>query len=146
MEKQNVKKARECVFDTLLIMVVCGEMTLTEVVQNYWNMFSDFPDILFNKLKEIETGKYKPFYEYSYLIPQAIALEMRERFRLQPELVAKHLKHIIADNHKLTEEQILDYLGLPKKDQLIDDYVSKFQNRMKQIDAEQEVCIADLEI
>lgn len=138
-QKQNVKKARECVFDALLTKVMCGEISLTEVFQGYGDMFNDFPDILENKLRSIERNDYKPFYEYSYLVPQAIALEMRERFKTQPELVAKQLKEIIKDNHKLTEEQVLDYLGLPQKDKLLDDYASKFQDRIQQINAEQKL-------
>ena len=118
---------------------MCGEISLTEVFQGYGDMFNDFPDILENKLRSIERNDYKPFYEYSYLVPQAIALEMRERFKTQPELVAKQLKEIIKDNHKLTEEQVLDYLGLPQKDKLLDDYASKFQDRIQQINAEQKL-------
>ena len=137
-QKQNVKKARECVFDALLIKIICGEMTFEKVIQNYGDMFSEFPDILPDKLKEIEKNEYKPFYEYTYLIPQAIALEMGEKFKKQPELAAKQLKEIIKDNHILTEEQILNYLVLPQKDQLIDDYVAKFQDRMKEINIEQQ--------
>lgn len=138
VQKLNVKKARECVFDALLIKIMCGEMSLAEVLQNYGEMFEDFPDILPNKLISIEENKFKPLYEYSYLIPQAIAMEMRERFKEQPELVAKQLKEIINSNHRIIEEQVLEYLELPPKDQLIDNYVSKFQDRIQQINSEQD--------
>ncbi len=117
---------------------MCGEMTVTEVLQKYGNMFNDFPDILPRKLKDIECHCYKPFWEYSYLVPQAIALEMMEKVEQQPELIAKQLKEIIKDNHKLTEEQILDYLGLPQKDKLLDKYVSKFQERIQKMNEEQQ--------
>ena len=137
-QKLNIKKARECVFDALFIKVMCGEVSLEEVLQKYGNMFNDFPSILLDKLRDVEMNAYKPFYEYSYLVPQAIALEMADRAKDQPKLVAKQLKGIIKDNNKLTEDQILDLLCLPQKNELLDNYVSKFQERIKKINEEQQ--------
>ena len=133
----NVKKARECVADALIIKIMCGEVSVTEALNQYGDLYNDFPDILPTKLSQIEEDRYNPLYEYRYLVPRAISTEMAERYRENPELVAKQLKEVIDDNHKLTQEETLKILELPEKDKLLDDYVSKFSSRIQKINDEQ---------
>ncbi len=133
----NVKKARECVADALIIKIMCGEVSVTEALNQYGDLYNDFPDILPTKLSQIEEGRYNPLYEYRYLVPRAISTEMAERYRENPELVAKQIKEVIDDNHKLTQEETLKILELPEKDKLLDDYVSKFSSRIQEINDEQ---------
>lgn len=127
----NVKKARECLMDAMIVKVMCGEITYDEVMNKYGNIFKQFPDILTTRLKKIETFKFYPMEESKYLVPQAVSLELTEQFGKNPKLVAKQLKHLIKDNHSLTEEQALQDLGFPDRDKLIDDYVDKFTTRIK---------------
>ena len=132
----NVKKARECLMDAMIVKVMCGEDTIDNVMKNYGDLFKEFPDILISRLEKIETFDFWPMFESKYLVPQAIALEMKERYKMNPQLVAKQLKHIIKDNHIMTEEETLNYLDLPERDTLIEGYVSKFSERMSAMDNE----------
>ena len=122
--------------DAMIVKVMCGEDTFDNVMKTYGDLFKQFPDILPSRLEKIETYDFYPMYESKYLIPQAIALELRELFEQNPNLVAEQLKEIIAHTHEWTEEETITYLGLPEKEQLIDDYVTKFPDRMSQMDAE----------
>jgi len=137
---QNVKKARECLMDAMLVKVVCGEETYDNVVQNYGRLFAEFPDLLPSRIHDIEEYNFQPMFEKKYIIPQAIATCLSERFDKQPEVVAKQLKYIIANNHKLTEKQTLEYLGLPNKDKLIEDYVANFSDRIIEIEDSKDNC------
>lgn len=130
----NVTKARECLMDAMIVKVMCGETSFDDVINKYGNIFKQFPDILKTRLKKIETFKFYPMEESKYLVPQAISLELAEQFDENPKLVAKQLKHLIKNNHSLTEEQALQDLGLPERDKLIDNYVDKFSTRMKALE------------
>lgn len=132
----NVKKARECLMDAMIVKVMCGEDTFDNVMKTYGDLFKQFPDILLSRLEKIETYDFYPMYESKYLIPQAIALELCELFEQNPNLVAEQLKEIIVHTHEWTEEETIAYLGLLGKEQLIDNYITKFADRMSQMDAE----------
>ena len=135
----NVMKARECLMEALIVKVMNGEETYENVMKNYGHLYQGHQDILTRCLERIETIQFEDImYEERYLVPQMIALEMRERFKKEPELVAKQLKQILAHEHDWTEEQALDYLGLPQREQLADDYVSKFADRMERLDIEKQ--------
>lgn len=130
----NVKKSRECLMDIMIVKVMCDEETFEGVTHKYGDLFKQFPDILTSRLEKIETFKFYPMEEGKYLIPQAISLEMKERYQVNPELAIKQLKHLIKNSHCMTEEECLEYLGLPRREELIDSYVSKFAERMAQLD------------
>ena len=132
----NVKKARECLMDAMIVKVMCGEETFDNVMKTYGDLFKEFPSILTSRLEQIETFEFWPMFESKYLVPQAIALEIEDRYKTDPQLVAKQLKHIIKENHSLTEEETLKYLGLSERDKLIDDYVAKFSGRISAMDDE----------
>lgn len=132
----NVKKARESLMDAMIVKVMCGEETFDSVMQKYGDLFKQFPDILKTRLEKLETFEFYPMEESKYLIPQAISLEMKDRFAQNPELIAKQLKHLIKNDCCMTEEECLEYLGLPKQEELIDGYVSKFAERMAKLDDE----------
>ena len=132
----NVKKARECLADGLIIKVMTGEQKLEDIMSTYGELFKQFPDILPQCLDRIENFDFQPMYEKRYLIPQAIALEVVERNKDKPKVLAKQFKEIITHNHEWTQEDILEYLELPNADKLIDNYVAKFPKRMQEIEAE----------
>lgn len=71
-------------------------------------------------------------------MPRSHCTGIDRKNKRQPELVTKQLKEIIKDNHKHTEEEILNYLGLPQRCKLIDNYVAKFQERIQKINKEQQ--------
>ena len=125
----SVQKARECLMEAMIVKAVCGEETLDSAMKSYGDLFKEFPNMLQSRLEKIETFKFIPMYESQYIVPQAIALEMRERYKTDPQQVAKQLKYLIENNHCITEEQALQYLGLPERDQLIDEYVTQFPIR-----------------
>ena len=126
-------------FDEVSDNDLFGEETYENVMKNYGHLYQGHQDILTRCLERIETIQFEDImYEERYLVPQMIALEMRERFKKEPELVAKQLKQILAHEHDWTEEQALDYLGLPQREQLADDYVSKFADRMERLDIEKQ--------
>ena len=132
----QIKKARECLLDGVIVKVVCGEISIDEAKQKYGYLFKPFKELLGQKLEQIENFKFFPMFEKKYLVPQAISLQMRDRFKKNPENVATQLKYLIENVHVLTEEQALDYLQLPSKEKLIDNYIKDFPKRIKTLDDE----------
>ncbi len=131
----NVKKARECLAEALIVKVMIGEITFDQAMSTYGNLFKEFPDIMLGCVEKIEACKFNDImFEGKYLVPQAIALDMRERFRQDQRVVVELLKEIIAHNHEWTEEETLTHLGFISKHDVIDDYVEKYPTRIAQID------------
>jgi len=140
----NVIKARECLMEALIVKVMNGETSYEEVMKKYGHLYQGHLDILTRCLERIETIQFEDIlFEERYLVPQMIAVEMRERFKKNPELVAQQLKEILAHEHDWTEEQTLDFLGLPYREKLADNYVSKFADRMERLDFEKQSCITN---
>lgn len=140
-QRLNVKKARECLMEALIVKVMVGEVSLDEVVKKYGYLYeSEHRDILPMLLKKIENHKFNElFKEAQYLIPQAVGLEMRKRYKKEPELVARQIKEIIEHENDWTEEQALEYLGFPQREQLINDYIDNFQTTISQLQTERQL-------
>ena len=134
----NVKKARECLLDALIIKVATKEETLDAVIEKFGYLFKDYPNLIMKKIKDIESYNFHPLYELRYLVPQMVALEIKDHSKTEPQDVAEQLKYLIQNNHCLTEEQVLAYLNLPPKEQLADEYIKKFPSRMKNFCSEKE--------
>lgn len=133
----NVKKARESLMDALIVKIVCGDITYEEALKKYGHLYKEFPGMLNLKLGQIETYKFYPMFESKYLIPHAIALELRQRYKDNPQLVAKQLKHIIKKSETIAEEEVLAYLDLPDKLSLTEQYIDKFHGRIAELEQEQ---------
>ena len=119
-----------CLMESTFVNFLGGRKSV-KALMNEYNNFSKGKKKNFEKvLNKIEKNKFYPMYESKYFVPKAIALEMRERFDKTPKLVASQLKHLIQNNHSMTEEETLAYLGLPDKYKLIDNYVAKFPERI----------------
>lgn len=139
----NVKKARECLMDALIVKVVTGEETIDNIVQQYGHLYEDFPNIINSRFEKIEKFEFYPMFEKKYLIPQAIALELKERYEQNPALVAEEFKDLINNNHCISQEMALTYLGLPQEDELIENYVIKFPERMAKMDKAKQEAITN---
>lgn len=139
-QRLNVKKARECLMEGMIVKVMTGEEKFDDVMKKYGHLYEvEHRDVLPGCLERIETYNFNElFYEEQYLVPQAVGIEMRERFKKNPELVAKQLKQIIAHENDWTEEQALNYLGLPQREQLMDNYIAKFDSRIDRLENERQ--------
>lgn len=133
----NVLKARESLLEGIIVKVMIGELSYNDAMDKYGKIFKNNSGIqtLQRNLDRIETYNFNTImYESRYLVPQAIALEMRDKFKNNPREVATNLKEIIANVHTFTENEILELLGLPNKYDLIKDYVSKYEKRMQELE------------
>ena len=126
----NVIKARESLLEGVIMSVACGDMTMQDAVANYAHMYTGNPNILERCINNIETYNFQAMYEKRYLVPQAIALEMADRFVQDPEGTVKQFKDVLAHDTEWTMSEVLDYLGLPQEEALIDDYVAKYHDRV----------------
>ena len=133
----NVGKAQESLAEALIVKLVTREITLDFIRLNYSELFEKNPQVIemiFDKIEHFQFNEVMT--ESKYLIPQAIALEMKDRFTTNSKEVAAELKTIIENNHTLRLEKILDLLKLPQQEKLIDNYIEKFENRMNNISNE----------
>ena len=128
----NVTKARESLLDAIVIKVVTGKLSFDQAQAKYGYLFNN-SNLIKNCVNNIETFKFSGMYEKRYLVPQAIALEMLERFKTNPQEAAKQFKEVLAHDTVWNVDYTLHYLGLPKKDELVDNYVAKFNNRVTQL-------------
>lgn len=136
----NIGKARECLAGALIIKVMTGEENYESVIAKYGELFKQYPHIIEDWLDRIESFNfYDVMSEKKYLIPQAIALIMKERFKTDPTNTIKQLKEIVAHVHVWTEEKILKYLNISNKEKLIDDYILKFDSRIAKLNKELEL-------
>lgn len=131
----SVIKARECLLEALIVKMGVGEIGMDEAFEKYEHIFKKTPGVVHRKFNELrQEGRFEnPFYEYRYIVPQAIAQEMRERYKKDPQRASSELKTIIEHAHDWTQEDTLNYLGLPKQEKLLDRYADKFQERVKVI-------------
>ena len=127
----SVLKARECLFEGLIIKAALGEISLEEIYARYGDELEQLPGMVYRKLDELNehNGFRYLFNEAKYLVPHAMALKMRERFVKNPEEASKELKTLIEHVHDWNEEQALVYLELPDQEKLIDDYVDSFPKK-----------------
>lgn len=130
----NVIKARESLLDGIVIKVVTGRLSMAEAQQKYGHLFNN-SNILTNCVNNIETFNFSGMYEKRYLVPQAIALEMLEKFKANPKQTAEQFKQVLTHDTDWNVNQTLTYLGLPMQNELIDSYVQKFNTRVAQLKA-----------
>ena len=142
----NVIKARESLIDAYIMKVMAGEMTIDELKAKYDTICGPNKNIMLSRLDNIENIKFSAMYEMRYLLPQAIALEMRERYMENPELAASQVKWLLENDATATMDEAILHLGiLPEQqegqdpttpqpsiqDQVMDMYVSKYHTRMQ---------------
>lgn len=133
IQTRNVVKARESLLDGLIINMQTGEMSLQDFQSDYGDMYFKNTNVLKRCLDDIETYRFSNMYEGRYLVPQAIALKMLDRFKQDPKVATAQLKGIIAHDADWTLEETLDYLGMPKESELVDEYVDNFQKTISAI-------------
>lgn len=133
----NVIKARESLLDAVVIDVMTGHLTQSKAVMRYGEMFSRNTNILNRCLNNIEQYKFSAMFEKKYLVPQAIALEMLDRFKQNPSLTISQFKTVLSHDHEWTLEETLNYLGLEQQQTLIDSYVNKFGARTNELKSKQ---------
>ncbi len=137
----NIAKAKETLFDANIIKFGLGEITFAELENNYTklfgnnlHLFNDRLDKIYNKkyLPDID-GKveYIPLYEHRYLIPQAIAQIMLEKYKKDPKNALKQFKNILENDADITLEDTMKELGIKNKEKLLDNYINKFDDRIK---------------
>ena len=138
----NIAKAKETLFDADIIKFGLGEITFDELEKNYVKLFgndlylfNDRLDKIYNKkyLPDIQ-GKvgYIPLYEHRYLIPQAIAQIMLDRYKKDPKKALKQFKDILEKDADITLEDAMKELSIKNKEKLLDDYINNFDDRIKQ--------------
>lgn len=91
----NVIKAREVLLDGLVIKLMLGETSLEELQKTYGDLFLTNVRILDRCLENIEKKQFTNMFEKKYLLPQAIAQIMLERFKTDPVTTVEQLKEII---------------------------------------------------
>lgn len=128
----NVIKAREVLLEGLVIKVATGEMTYQEAVDKYSHIFQN-QNIILRCLDKIENYKFANMFEYRYLLPQAIALKMLDKFKENPSDTISKFKQLLAHDHEWTVEQTLKFLNLPTEEKMIDDYVDGFDDLISQL-------------
>ena len=126
----NVIKARESLLEGVIMSVAAGDITMQDAVATYGDMFTGNTNILERCVESIEREDFRAMYEKRYLVPQAVALEMADRFVLDPEGTIAQFKEVLAHDTEWDMSEVLDYLGLPQEEQLIDAYVAKYHDRV----------------
>lgn len=130
----NVKKARESLLDGLIVKIMTNEISFSDAVKKYGNLFKQYPYMLDSALHRIETYNFNDImFESKYLIPQMISLEMRECFLNSPTSVAQDLKTLIQNEYLWTLDEAIQYLNLGTKEKLVDNYVNKFNERISSL-------------
>jgi len=123
---QNVIKARETLLDGLVIKLMMNELTLDDIKAKYGNIFLRNTNVLKRCLENIETYNFTNMYEKRYLLPQAIALNVLDIYKKQPDEAVKLFKEILKNDSEWTIDQTLKYLKINSKEELIDNYVNKY--------------------
>lgn len=128
---QNVKKARISLLECLVVKVMCNEIKLDDAIKKYGHLYKDFPYLIDQTLNRIENFKFNDILlESKYLIPQMIALEMRDRLAISKEKTLCDFKALVEQEHSLTIDDTLKFLNLEDKEVLIDSYINKFHTRI----------------
>lgn len=117
-----VIKARECLLDASILKVACGEQTMNDVIKNYGKYFTQ--GMINSTFTKIENYKFMPMYENRYMLQSMLAYKMVERFEADRYTTVKQLKHILQNDDHYSFQDVLDYLNMPTKQQLIDDYIA----------------------
>ncbi len=126
----NVIKARESLLEGVIMRVAAGDMTMQDAVASYGDMFTGNTNILERCVENIERKDFRAMYEERYLVPQAIALEMADRFLQDPEGTVKQFKEVLSHDTEWDMSEVLDYLGLPQEEVLINNYIAKYHDRV----------------
>ena len=127
----NVRKARESLLDGLIVKVMTNEITYKDAVEKYGKLFEPYPYMLESAMRRIKTYNFNNIMsENKYLIPQMIALELRDNFAYNPSNVVQELKVIIEHEHLWAQNDALKFLNIGTKSELIEKYINKFDKRI----------------
>lgn len=135
---QNVLKAREVLLDGLIIKLMVGEITLEEVQKKYGDLYLKNTSILNRCLNNIENKQFSNMFEKKYLLPQAIAQIMLDRFKTDPAVAVKQLKTIIENDTEWDVFDTLKNIGLAGVTEVFDDYINNFEVRTQKLLIEKE--------
>ena len=128
---QNVKKARISLLECLVVKVMCNEIKLDDAIKKYGHLYKDFPYLIDQTLDRIENIKFNDIlFESKYLIPQMIALEMRDRLSISKEKTIHDFKTLIKNEHIFSIDETLKFLNIENQKALVDNYINKFHTRI----------------
>lgn len=132
-------KRKSRLLDAIVVKVMAGEWNLEEVKQKYGFLFKGQEFLIDDCIKKIKDIKFTNiFFNFNHILGCVISKEMKDRFLIDPERVARELKEILKHDLDWSEKELLNFLKLPPKEKLIENYVNKFSEREAKI--RKEIC------
>lgn len=127
----NVMKARKSVVEGMFVKMMAGEVGMEELLTTYNNLFGGNMKVAQEIFEAVQNRKFDAMFEARYLLPQAAAIEMAERFEKNPQEVAKLFKNTLLSDGRISLEEGLTNLKLPNEENLIEEYIQKFPARIE---------------